>query len=352
MNRTLADRVANAVLYEGYVLYPYRPSVKNRQRWTFGGLYPESYCVQTVGSEAAASRTECPVRGTAATAVEVVVRFLHLTARQVGEFDPPLPSSCDAEGAQFRPVELLRVGERILHTWQEAEERDVAVGDLNLGAFVERPHGRTFAFPGRRWREPVTAADGTTPGVLAREQQPVTGEVEVSAAAVADGLYRLAVGVRNLTPLETPTGRDDALLRTLVSAHTLLGVHGGDFVSLLDPPDDCRGAAAGCRNVGVWPVLVGEEGGRDTVLVSPIILYDHPRVAPESKGDLFDATEIDEILSLRILTLTDEEKRLAAAVDDRTRALLARTEGLGADDLLGMHGTIRSLRPVPGGADG
>ena len=44
MNQALVDRIVNAVLYEGYLLYPYRPSVKNRQRWTFGGLYPRSYC--------------------------------------------------------------------------------------------------------------------------------------------------------------------------------------------------------------------------------------------------------------------------------------------------------------------
>jgi hypothetical protein len=352
MNRSLADRVANAVLYEGYVLYPYRPSVKNQQRWTFGGLYPEAYSRQTGGSEAAENRTECLVRGTASAAVEVVVRFLHLTARQVGEFDPPLAASPAAAESPFRPVELLRVGDRTFHTWQEAEEREVAVGEVSLSAIRERTHRQMFSFPGRRWREPITAADGTLPGVLARDQQAVTGEVVVSAAPVGEGLFRLTVVVRNLTPLETPAGRDDAVLRSLVSAHTLLGARGGEFISLIDPPDDCREAAAGCRNVGVWPVLVGEEGQRDTILASPIILYDYPQVAPESPGDLFDATEIDEILSLRILTLTDEEKRQAAAVDERARALLARTEGLGAEELFGLHGTIRSPRTAPGGPDG
>jgi hypothetical protein len=347
MNRSVADRVADAVLYEGYILYPYRPSVKNRQRWTFGGLYPEAYCRQTGGSEASENRTECLVRGDADTTIEVVVRFLHLTARQVGEYDPSSAAWPDVEPA-FRPVEALRVGDRTFHTWQEAEEREVAVGDLRLGTICERPHRQSFSFPGRRWREPITADDGTIPGVLARNQEAITGEVEVSAAAVGDRLFRLTVAVRNLSPLETPAGRDDALLRSLVSTHTLLGVSGGAFVSLLDPPEDCREAAAGCRNVGVWPVLVGEEGRTDTVLASPIILYDYPQVAPESPGDLFDATEIDEILSLRILTLTDDEKRQAAAVDERARALLARTQRLGAEGLFGLHGTIRERGSAPG----
>src|SRR5204862_7706221 len=121
------------------------------------------------------------------------------------------------------------------------------------------------------------------------------------------------------------------------------------FVSLLEPPQAWQAAAAACRNVGTWPVLVGEEGQRDTMLSSPIILYDYPQVAPESPGDLFDGTEIDEILTLRILTLTDEEKRTAAALDDRVRSLLVRTEALDRGQLLGLHGTVRGLRPVPQG---
>ena len=88
MNRAVADRVANAVLYEGYILYPYRPSVKNRQRWTFGGLYPEAYCQAQRSGDAPSSQTECLIRGSPATAVEAVVRFLHLTARQVRELIP------------------------------------------------------------------------------------------------------------------------------------------------------------------------------------------------------------------------------------------------------------------------
>jgi hypothetical protein len=83
------------------------------------------------------------------------------------------------------------------------------------------------------------------------------------------------------------------------------------------------------------------------MLASPIILYDYPQVAPESPGDLFDATEIDEILTLRILALTEEEKQAMAAVDKRAQALLTRTESLAREQLLGLHGTIRGLRTLP-----
>lgn len=81
------------------------------------------------------------------------------------------------------------------------------------------------------------------------------------------------------------------------------------------------------------------------MLASPIILYDYPRLAPESPGELFDGTEIDEILSLRVLILTDNEKRLAAAVDERARALLDRTASPGPADWAGLPRPGRTSWP-------
>jgi hypothetical protein len=93
-------------------------------------------------------------------------------------------------------------------------------------------------------------------------------------------------------------------------------------------------------------VLVGAEGERTMLLASPIILYDYPQIAPESPGNLFDGTEIDEILTLRIMTMTDEEKREMGATDARARALLDRTESLDQEQLMALHGTLRGLRPL------
>jgi hydrogenase maturation protease len=347
MNRALVDRIANAVLYEGYILYPYRPSVKNRQRWTFGGLYPEAYCQAQASGDASASQTECLVRGSPAARVEVIVRFLHLTARRVGEFVPPLAEWPGDMAPPFRPVETLRVGGRLFHTWQEAEEREVALGEVPLGNLLTGPQLTAFGFPAGRKTEPVFGPGGEVCGILVREQEAVAGLVELAAVEAADGLFRVTVRVMNGTALEDAghRSRDEALLCSLVSTHALLGVREGEFVSLLEPPEDCREAAAACRNVGTWPVLVGAEGQKDTLLSSPIILYDYPQVAPESPGDFFDGTEIDEMLALRILTLTDEEKRAMAALDERTGALLARTETLAREQMLGLHGTVRDVRP-------
>lgn len=343
MNQALVNRIVNAVLYEGYLLYPYRPSVKNRHRWTFGGLYPQAYSEGQRGSDAWSMQTECLVLGGRRATLAVTVRFLHLQARLVGELTPPLEElPADGEPA-LRVVEALPVGGRLYQTWQEAVEREVNLGEFILHDLADRPQQREFAFFASRRREPLREPDGKIVGLLMREQQAVQGSVELSAEPAGDGLFKARVTIRNRTPLSGAGqgGRDDALLRALVSTHTILGVRDSEFVSLLDPPESLRDVAAGCRNVGTWPVLVGEAGAKDTILSSPIILYDYPQIAPESPGDLFDSLEIDEILSLRILTLTDEEKRAMAAVDERARALLQRTESLAREQLLGLHGVVQ-----------
>jgi hypothetical protein len=335
MNPALVDQIANAVLYEGYLLYPYRPSVKNRQRWTFGGLYPQSYSEAHDGTDPWMSQTECLMQAgkREAASLSVRVRFLHLQTRRVErpahvpavESDPGNPS-----------------------LWQEAVERERDAGAHNLAELVARPQTQGFHFPSRREEDPLHGPHGPVEGTVIREQESISGSVELSAGLVAEGLYKLSVRIFNTTPFETsrPSSRDEALLRSLVSTHAILVAHGGDFVSSIDPPDPWREIAAGCRNIGAWPVLVGEPGDRDTMLSAPIILYDYPQIAPESPGDLFDATEIDEILTLRILTLTEDEKRAMTDVDHRARALLERTESIAREQLMGLHGTMRGLRPL------
>jgi hydrogenase maturation protease len=185
-------------------------------------------------------------------------------------------------------------------------------------------------------------------GISLREKSSVAGMVELAAQRLQDGLFKLTVRIANISRFANsgPATRDEALARSLVSAHTIVEVRAGEFVSLIDPPDAYREFAQSCQNIGTWPVLVGEEGQRDTMLSSPIILYDYPQIAPESPGDLFDGAEIDEILSLRIMTLTDEEKREMRESDDRARKILERTETLPEEQLMKLHGALRGLRAV------
>jgi hypothetical protein len=290
MSGNAVEAIADAVLYEGYMLYPYRPSsTKNRQRWTFGGLYPESYCEQY--GDSSGMSAEVLVTGEDPR-IDAQVRFLHLIQREDG--------------------------------LQEGMPRSVAAGHFDFA----------------RWQR---IEEG-----IVRRQEALSGLMELSAEALAPGLHKVTVRVMNLTALDRSEtlNRDDALLRAMVSTHVIVRAEGGDFVSLMDPPDEYREAAASCRNVGVWPVLAGVEGSHDCMLASPIILYDYPQIAPESAGDLFDGTEIDEILTLRIMTMTDAEKDEMRGVDDRTRRLLERTEALSAEQLMRLHGTLRNPRAM------
>ena len=345
MNLDHGAKIVAAVLYEGYILYPYGPSsVKNRRRWTFGGVFPRQYAAYG-GGDPCAMQTECLIRGTKDTVVETRVRFLHLLNREIGSLPEKL-TTLPAEPA-FTPVASLEVeGVRFL-AWEEAVEREMLAPPSQIADLLE---GVTvpFAFPASRDIEPIRASGGIA-GLVIRTGLAVQGCATINATPVAPGAYRLRVRIENVTPIELDeiAHRERAQRRAFVSTHTLLGVDAGAFVSLMDPPEDLREAAAHCDNQGTWPVLIGEAGATDTMLSSPIILYDYPEIAPESPGDLFDATEIDEILILRILTMTEAEKRDMAAIDPRAAALLARTEGLGSDALGKLHGTLRHPRRSP-----
>lgn len=345
---SLIERIVQAVLYEGYILYPYRPSVKNRQRWTFGGLMPPDYCEAQRCGDAATFQSEFLVAGPATANLNVTVGFLHLTLRQAGRLDEPSAALPARGQPPFTPVDCLGVDGAQYHTWQEAVERQVRIGGLVLEELVAGPRRQVFLFAASRSHELLHDSRGQAVGILVREQQPLCGEVEVRAEPVEQGLYKIALRVSNCASVEDPAGatRDAALLRGLVSTHAVVRASGGEFVSLLETPEAWRTAAAECRQSGLWPVLVGEAGRRDALLASPIILYDYPQVAAESPGDLFDGAEIDEILTLRILTLTEDEKHAMAAVDPRARALLERTESLGPAELASLHGTIREQRKV------
>ena len=180
-----------------------------------------------------------------------------------------------------------------------------------------------FSFPAETQFEYLRDSAGPIVGVIVRERKQLCGAVEIMSAKVERRHASRSVcgfATPRLLKRRKDSTRDDALLSSLVSTHTVLGVQDGRFVSLLAPPEPLSDLAASCKNVGTWPVLVGEEGQCDTLLSSPIILYDYPQIAPESAGDLFDGTEIDEILSLRIMTLTDDEKREMSQSDERARA--------------------------------
>jgi len=179
-------------------------------------------------------------------------------------------------------------------------------------------------------------------GRLVRRRGPLRALVSLTAASDAP-VTRLRIAVRNAA--EPPADADGALRTSLIGTHLLLEADGSRFVSVIDPPEAARAAAARCTQHRCWPVLAGDGGPEgqtsDVVLAAPIILYDHPAVAPESAVAMFDSTEIDEILTLRVLTLTDEEKAQARATDPRAAAIIDRCEQMSPEELQRLHGALR-----------
>src|SRR5215467_10830762 len=343
-----ARQVADAILYEGYLLYPYRGSAaKNQSRFQFGVLMPPAYR-DLDDCEPSASQTECLLECPDDATVTVIARFLHLQRRQV-------EAASGEEG--FRAVASVQVDDAAVTTWDEAAEREhrvtVALAPL-LSGVVDAP----FAAPGSESTEMLTDTRGRAVGRLVRRQAPLTGMIRLRAERLAGpyGTLRLRVTIENHTGPDGPLqSREDGLRQALIATHALIHVPGGRFLSLTDPPEWAAPYAAACVNTATWPVLAGPEECRELVLSSPVILYDHPRIAAESAGELFDSTEIDEILTLRTLALTDDEKREARATDPRAAALLDRLDGLPPEMLERMHGAIRYLGPPaaaghPGGA--
>jgi hypothetical protein len=329
-----AKKIAEAVLYEGYLLWPYRRSArKNQQRWTFGGVHPRAYSEARGGDDPWIMQTQCLVSGDEQSTIDVSVRFLHVVERKVGV----------KRSEDLKFVDELRVGGELYLSWDEAVEREIAVGRFKLSELADSSEHVEIDIAGGSTEELLAEPAGEVVGALVRSWRPLRGAVEVGAEPLPEGPFRVTVRITNTTPWGGED-RESTLRQTFVSTHTTLEVRAGEFVSLIDPPEELREAVDGCENLKTWPVLVGGEGDRSTLLSSPIILYDYPQIAPESPGDLFDGTEIDQMLILNVLNLTDEEKEEMRASDPRGREILERCESLSPEELMRLNGTFRDIR--------
>ncbi|MGH9534608.1 MAG: hypothetical protein ACRD2E_07095 [Terriglobales bacterium] len=287
MDFSSVQSLADAVLFEGYSLYPYRPSaIKNRQRWNFGTLYPECFSRAAAANDAFRHQVECLVAGTDANVcIEGQLRFLQTCPAGTGE--------------------------------ASVSVRTLAIPPLFLSTLAGA--------------EPIRRGD----------EWGLTIALAVTASPLDQPVWRLRLTCENLTPITATASRETALDAALISAQVLLGVEGGEFFSLLNPPEGWRQAAGSCQNQGVFPVLAGLPGSDlrrgAFLLAAPIVLYDFARLAAESAGDFFDNTEIDEMLALRVATLTEEEK-CEMRTDPRTRNVLARVEAMEQDAWERLHG--------------
>ncbi len=326
--------VADAVLYEGYLLYPYRASSsKNQSRWQFGVLGPSGAAESGVGEEPRMSCQTLMRAGTGA-GVNVTLRFLQLQVRSI--------ERAVADSAEFVPVDELTVAGASWLSWDEAVEREFDLGilhpaewpgerrlDVHIdgGTEVEELRGEDGSLARPRGAHPVARTRGRDGGERQRRR-----------AEPGAGIGR----ERDRRADVTGWDKDSAIRQSLIGAHLILAAENTEFVSLLEPPAEAEQLAGTCAHERCYPVLAGLPGETDLVLVSPIILYDHPEVAEQSDGALFDATEIDEILTLRVMTLTEEEKRQARATDPLAAQIIDRCEQMSPTTLAQMHGVLRN----------
>jgi hypothetical protein len=352
VNVDAARRIADTVLYEGYILYPYRASHgKNASgvRWQFGVLVPKAQAeasplppgaMQAAGTVSGAvetwcQQTECVLEPGNDATVDVRLRFLHLQARIVEQL---------GDDGSFTPVESLTAGGELFVTWDEGVETEFDAS-VRLAEVTGGEQVVAVELPGS---EEIEAIEG---GRVVRRRRALSLRLVISAEDLPGpyGIARLRVRTENVTAWsDGDADRGEVVLRSPVATHLILAASPGSrFVSPLDPPEWAKPAVQSCENQSTWPVLVGEEGSTDMMLSSPMVLPDYPQIAPESPMDLFDGTENDELLSLRIMTLTDGEKAEARATDPRAAAIIEHADNLPPEIYERLHGAIRSLKELP-----
>lgn len=321
-------KIADAVLYEGYLLYPYTASAtKNRVRWQFGVVVPQAYADNGTGENAYMQTEVLLELRNEPVDLEVLVRFLHVQARTIER----------AAGSSFEPVADLTVDGTRHIAFDETVEEEIACA-------VEGDRSETpIDIPGAVQVDVLNGPDGVVAGRVVRKRWPLRGRIVVEREKV-ESVEKVRVRIENDSDVVPAAERATALRTAFVSTHTLFSATGDAFVSLLDPPEHAAAQAAACKNEHTWPVLAGVAGSDERyaslVLSSPIILYDFPRIAEPSDGDKFDGTEIDELLKLSVLGMSDAEKDEARATDPAARAIVDRAETLSSDELFALHGIV------------
>jgi hypothetical protein len=311
------QQVADSVLFEGYMLYPYRPSaIKNRKRFNFGTLWPREYAEAQKPEEAWSFHSEMLIEAGASCSLNLRLRFLQLLSS-----DPADPHSWEYGVVRARTIAHIRLSEL------QSQQTIILV-------FTD------------------FAPEEKAPESIQVPTAPCFAKIELQAELLRNTLSKLKITISNETPSsDTWEPSFPPQSQAFTSAHLLANVEDGAFVSLLETPPSITEDATSCSSRGVFPVLIGEAGDRSTMLCSPIILYDYPAIAPESAANFCDGTEMDEMLALRVLTLTEAEKQEMRVADPHSRAILERTENLPEAHLMKLHGAIRGMQPVAGPHD-
>jgi hypothetical protein len=335
-----ARGIANAVLYEGYLLYPYTASAaKNKMRWQFGVVVPKAYEAAGTG-EHGDQQTEILLDVLGDARIDVLVRFLHVEARIVEAL----------QGERFVAVPSLEIGGTQHLTFDETVECEVP---LRLEVDRADSASAPVRFEAYESVEELRNGSGALFGRIVRRRWPLAGKLD-AGLEIVDGnpaLRKLQIRLENHSAVVAADERGAVLQTAFISAHTLLAIESGAFLSPIDPPQYAEAATETLVNRHTWPILMGD-GTSDAqrsplALSSPIVLGDFPEIGKKTETDAFDATEIDELLTLSVLSLSDAERAEARATDPRARAIVDRAERFGAADIARLHDGNLSREPVP-----
>ena len=275
------EQLVDSLLWEGYALYPYTPTATKNATPTPFGIVYPPVYAGTLASTYDHLELRCVLEAPGDALLSAEVRFL-------------------APG-----------GDR-----HQAAERRLGVPGAMVGALASVP---------ARKRASVECGG---------ENPPLAVELTLEASELGHGEYEVTLRVANGTLVSSGLDRAGALSRSLLSTHPIVRVQGGRFLSPLERP---------CRSINTFPVLASPAD--DAVLGAAIVLPDHPEIAPESRGGLFDSTEIEEALLLHVQVLSDAEREEIEQHDPAVREMIARAAAATPEEIVALHGRVTVRDP-------
>ena len=282
------ETLVSSLLYEGYALYPYTPgATKNATPTPFGIVYPPAYAALNAATHDHL-RLECVLEVDGEATVAAGFRFLQAS------------------------------GER-----HKATERRVEVAPARLAELAAGGIGIEFEFAG---------------------EATMRGRARMRGESLGDGLFRVRACIHNTTELEPDAvaemQRPEALVASMLSTHVVIETSAGRFVSPLERDGAAGAAVAASASVNTFPVLASPDD--DAVLGAAIVLPDHPQIAPQSLGNLFDNTEIEEALLLHVQALSDSEREAIADQDPAVREMIERAAAATPEEVFSLHGLMQA----------
>ena len=333
--------LTRSILYEGYSLYPYyRSAVKNQMPVPFGVIFPQDYAAF---HEHAPSRiqSECIIAGISNPSVTIQVRFLQVRKTEVFE-----KRTGDGENGEFIAVARTEVNDRCLESGWQTIERNHSF-ECRAADLINRCKILPVAFDSWNEGEMIFNADKKVVAKLVTTVSATQGMIGFAMELIEgkSDAYRLTVVVTNATHIDQAAtiSRDAVLGQSFLSSNIVFKTGEAQFISHLDPPSQWQSAIDACRNIHTWPIIVDDDNR--ALLSSPIILNDHPQINPQSAGDLFDSTEIEEALLLHVNLLSEQEKERICSNDPKLQAMLNKVSSLTPGDLSSYHSMMKEDRP-------